>query len=586
MFVRRILATNRHRLLLQSASCRVISLADNATSIDGGTVQTRSLHHERQHQSGGGGGGRGGNRPADSTPLSATAAVIFGGSLLTYLITEKIKKDSNSVYAKEASSLEEIRKAHDTVRKDLPEYTMDEIVKHNGPSAGIWVTYGVGVYDITSFVPKHPGSDKVMLAAGGAIDPFWHIFQQHNTKEVLTLLESYRIGNLRADDVVSTKDLHDPWSAEPKRHPILKPATQKPFNAEPPASVLVDSFLTPNEFFYVRNHLPVPEVDIKSYELEMENEKTGRSKTIRFPDLLKYPKHTVTATIMCGGNRRSEMMEVKPIKGLPWGASAVGNAQWTGARLCDVLRDMGVKEGDEEGHVQFEGLDTDPTSTPYGASIPLAKAMDPRGDVILAYEMNGQPLNRDHGFPVRVIVPGVVGSRNVKWLGRIVVSRAESSSHWQQNDYKSFSPSTDWDTVDFKSAPAIQNMPVTSAICTPASGETVQVEKDGYVTVRGYAWSGGGSEIVRVDLTADGGKTWTVATLDESEKGTGPGRHWSWSLWTAKIPVPKGQRGASLEIVSKAVDSNYNTQPESFANIWNLRGVVGNAYSRVKVNVK
>ncbi|XP_035901193.1 sulfite oxidase isoform X1 [Anopheles stephensi] len=579
MFARRILLTNR-RHLLQSSSCRVIPVVvdSNATGDKaGGWMQTALLHQGQQHQSGGGSG-----TSAGVSSLSATA-VILGGSLLTYLITEKIKKGSPHVFAKEAS-LDEIRKAHDTVRKDLPEYTMDEIVQHNAPAAGIWVTYGVGVYDITSFVPKHPGSDKVMLAAGGAIDPFWHIFQQHNTHEVLSLLETYRIGNLRPDDVVGTKDLHDPWSGEPKRHPILKPATLKPFNAEPPASVLVDSFLTPNEFFYVRNHLPVPEVDIKSYELDMENEKTGRSKTIRFADLLKYPKHTVTATIMCGGNRRSEMMEVKPIKGLPWGASAVGNARWTGARLCDVLRDMGVRPGDEEGHVQFEGLDTDPTSTPYGASIPLAKAMDPRGDVILAYEMNGQPLNRDHGFPVRVIVPGVVGSRNVKWLGKIIVSRNESASHWQQNDYKSFSPSTDWDTVDFKSAPAIQNMPITSAICTPASGETVKAE-DGYVTVKGYAWSGGGSEIVRVDLSADGGKTWIVAKLDESERGTGPGRHWSWSLWSAKVPVKAGQKGP-IEILSKAVDSNYNTQPESFANIWNLRGVVGNAYSRVKVNVK
>uniref|UniRef100_A0A182IKS0 sulfite oxidase n=1 Tax=Anopheles atroparvus TaxID=41427 RepID=A0A182IKS0_ANOAO len=570
MFARQMVARHRSRLL--RVSFRAASIGSGG---DGKATMQKTTPLHQHHQSSGEG--------SKDTVLSATA-VIFGGSLLTYLITRKIKNDSEQIYAKEVSSLDEIRKAHDTVRKDLPEYTMDEVVQHNAPAAGIWVTYGIGVYDITSFVPKHPGSDKVMLAAGGAIDPFWHIFQQHNTKEVLTLLEAYRIGNLRADDVVGTKDLHNPWAAEPKRHPILKAATLKPFNAEPPASVLVDSFLTPNDFFYVRNHLPVPEVDIKSYELELENEKSGKGKVIRFGDLLKYRKHTVTATIMCGGNRRSEMMEIKPIKGLPWGPSAVGNAQWSGARLCDVLRDMGVREGDEDGHVQFEGLDTDPTSTPYGASIPLAKAMDPRGDVILAYEMNGQPLNRDHGYPVRVIVPGVVGSRNVKWLGKIIVSRNESSSHWQQNDYKSFSPSTDWDTVDFKSAPAIQNMPITSAICTPASGETLTVQ-DGFVTVKGYAWSGGGSAVIRVDLTTDGGKTWFVANIDETEQGTGPGRHWSWSLWSAKIPVKPGQSGP-IEIWSKAVDANYNTQPETFANIWNLRGVVGNAYSRVKVNIK
>lgn len=133
---------------------------------------------------------------------------------------------------------------HDQVRKDLPTYTSDEVAKHSSlPS--VWVTYGIGVYDITKFVPQHPGSDKVMLAAGNAIDPFWHVYQQHNTKEVLTLLESYRIGNIDASSFVGTEDLENPWANEPKRHPILKPASEKPFNAEPPPELLMDSFLTP-----------------------------------------------------------------------------------------------------------------------------------------------------------------------------------------------------------------------------------------------------------------------------------------------------------------------------------------------------
>ncbi|XP_062561032.1 sulfite oxidase, mitochondrial isoform X1 [Armigeres subalbatus] len=519
----------------------------------------------------------------DTNPLLATATLV-GGSLLTYWIVRKLKNASTEVYAKAAGSeQQDIRKAHTEIRKDLPVYSMDEVGQHDSPVKGIWVTYGIGVYDITSFVPKHPGSDKIMLGAGSAIDPFWHIFQQHNTTEVLTLLETFRIGNLREDDVVSTKDQHNPWVAEPKRHPILKATAQKPFNAEPPASILVDAFLTPTQFFYVRNHLPVPEVDIQEYELEIDIELTDntKSKRLKYDDLRKLPQHSVVATIMCGGNRRGEMMQVKPIKGLSWGSSAVGNARWTGARLSDVLVAMGVTS-DETSHVHFEGLDVDPTSTPYAASIPLSKAMDPRGDVILAYEMNGETLSRDHGYPIRVIVPGVVGSRNVKWLGRIVVSEEESGSHWQQKDYKSFSPNTDWDTVDFSTAPAIQYMPVTSAICSPASGDQLKAE-DGFITVKGYAWSGGGQEIIRVDVTADGGETWIVADLDQVEKDTGRGRHWSWSLWTAKVPVKSGDK---LEICSRAVDDNYNSQPETFKNIWNLRGVVGNAYSRIKVEIK
>ncbi|XP_059611744.1 sulfite oxidase, mitochondrial isoform X2 [Phlebotomus argentipes] len=497
------------------------------------------------------------------------------GTIAGALLTWATEIGDSSVEAKEKYD-SDIENHHKTIRKDLPTYKIEEISEHNNEKTGIWVTYGIGVYDVTDFVPKHPGSDKVMLAAGAAIDPFWHIFQQHNTPEVLTLLESFRIGNLNPEDQVSTKDMGDPWSGEPRRHPILKPAAQKPFNAEPPPSMLIDSFITP------KNHLPVPEIDEKTYELEFEVEGVKKVTKMTMKDLKKLPRHTVTAVVMCGGNRRSEMDSVKKVKGLFWGPSAVGNAEWTGVKLCDILNKLGVKS-DEVRHVHFEGLDTDPTSTFYAASIPLAKAMDPRGDVLLAYEMNGQPLSKDHGFPVRAIVPGTVGARNVKWLGRVYVSSEESDSHWQQKDYKGFSPSTDWDTVDFSKSPAIQHMPVTSAICYPTPGEKVKVE-NGHITVKGYAWSGGGCRIVRVDLTCDGGNSWHVAELEQEDLTKAPaGRAWSWTLWTAKIPVPN--KAKEVEIWSKAVDSNYNVQPESFENIWNLRGVLSNAYSRVKVKI-
>lgn len=138
--------------------------------------------------------------------------------------------------------------------------------------------------------------------------------------------------------------------------------------------------------------------------------------------------------------------------------------------------------------------------------------MDEKCDVILAYEMNGQPLTRDHGFPVRVIVPGTVGARNVKWLsmtnlntrrsihncrytinsllyeylylGKITVSKNESPSQWQQGDYKGLPPSMTWDNVDFSKSPAIQEMPVTSAICEPRNSDTIQVT-NGKVEVKG-----------------------------------------------------------------------------------------------------
>lgn len=416
------------------------------------------------------------------------------------------------------------------------------------------MTFGQGVYDITKFIPEHPGSKKnIMLGAGASIDGFWHTYQFHKEQKILDLLEKYRIGNLRKEDQVSTEDQGDPYANEPQRSPLLVPKSKTPFNAEPPLNLLVDNFITPVEYFYVRNHLPVPDIDEKDYELEVEIEGSGIKKTFKLDDLKKkFKKSGVVAVVMCGGNRRSEMNGVKEVRGLDWGAAACGNAVWEGVRLSDLLKELGVKS-DENLHVILEGYDHDPTSTPYATSIPLTKAMDPRGDVILAYDMNGETLNRDHGFPIRCIVPGVVGARNVKWLGKIIVGKNESDSHWQQNDYKAFSPSTDWDNVDFKTAPAIQNMPVTSAICSPNPTEKEVKITDNCIEVKGYAYSGGGNRIIRVDVTGDQGKSWITADLQQLSDGemVGPGRHYAWTLWTAKVPLSKGQK--NIEIWSKAV---------------------------------
>lgn len=530
--------------------------------------------YARQHYSNEQGNG-GGSYKFNVTAIGV-GAVFAAGSILYGLYKEKSK---HVLLAKSENS----KSSPDQKRSDLPIYTLDEVMQHATKESRIWVTYGQGVYDITDFIPQHPGgSEKISMAAGSSVEPFWMLYGVHKNPNVLAILEKYRIGNLSAEEALeATENMEDPYAKDPRRHPALKPSSKKPFNAEPPPSLLSENFITPVDLFYVRNHLPVPDISEKDYRLEINFQ--GKDFSLSLQDLkTKFEKVTVTAAIMCAGNRRGEMTQIKPVKGLNWGHAVIGNATWSGARLRDVLMHFGVKDDPGFEHVQFEGLDADVANVPYGASIPFEKAFDPKGDVILAYEMNDGPLPRDHGYPVRAVVPGVVGARNVKWLGRIIVTNVESNSHWQQNDYKGFNPSVDWDTVDFSKSPAIQELPVISAICSPDAGSVVKLDSNNSLNIKGYAWSGGGRRIVRVDVTADSGKTWYSADITAQENKKEP-HHWGWSLWSLDVPIPKGVK--EVELWAKAVDSSYNTQPESFANIWNLRGVLSNAYHRVQVKV-
>lgn len=474
-------------------------------------------------------------------------------------------------------------------KSGLPNYSLEEVKKHKDKDSRIWVTYGDGVYDITDFIDQHPGGgEKIMLAAGDSLEPFWAVFAAHNTDEVRSILEEWRIGNIAPADrgkQQSGAQKEGPYAGDPERTPILKINTNTPFNAETPTVLLDNEFITPNNLFFVRNHLPVPQIDPDKFVLEVQVT-NGEPIRLTLNDLkTKFKHYTVTATIQCAGNRRIELGKVKPVKGISWTGGAIGNATWTGVRLRDVLLHAGVKDGEEYGevhHVHLEGVDNNHlTGERYGASIPIEKAMDVRGDCILAFEMNGEEIPRDHGYPVRAVVPGTVGARNVKWLTRVAASEKEYGGFWQQRDYKGFSPSIDWNNVDFSKAPAIQELPVQSLICSPQEGSSVDAESD-EIHISGIAWSGGGRGIVRVDVSADGGKTWHVAELGDGKEQR-RGRAWAWTLWEATLPAPsKGD----TELVCKAVDTSYNVQPDSSGPIWNLRGCLSNAWHRVHIHTK
>lgn len=480
-------------------------------------------------------------------------------------------------YGNDCWQAAELEPSESTPGPPFPIFTREEVSRHHNETNRVWVTYGSDVFDVTDFLELHPGGkSKILLAAGGALEPFWALYAMHNQEHVLEILREYKVGELSPEEPPQPTP-GDPYAEDPPRHPALKVNTLKPFNAEPPPELIAENYLTPNQLFFKRNHLPVPVVDPSKYQLCIQS-RNGRKLSLSLQDLKrKFSKHEVIATLQCAGNRRAEMNAIKNTNRLGWGIGAISTARWGGVRLRDVLIHAGFKPSDD-GHVCFEGLDKDPSGTVYGASIPFKKAISLEEDVLLAYEMNGEDLPRDHGFPLRVIVPGVVGARNVKWLARITVGPEESQSHWQQRDYKGFSPSVTWDTVDFSKAPAIQEMPVQSAITEPSPNTSVT---PGELIVKGYAWSGGGKNIIRVDVSLDGGKTWQEAELT-GEKQL-PGQAWAWKLWQLKTSVPTGAK--ELNIVCKTVDKNYNQQADTVAPTWNILGVLNNAWHRVRVHV-
>jgi sulfite oxidase len=186
------------------------------------------------------------------------------------------------------------------------------------------------------------------------------------------------------------------------------------------------------DFFYKRNHGPIPIVDdLSRYSVSITGI-VNKNVQLSMADIRSLPKYDVTATLQCAGNRRTAMSKVRKVRGVGWDISALGNATWGGAKLSDVLELVGIPKLSSVTslggkHVEFVSVDRckEEKGGPYKASIPLKQATDPEADVLLAYEMNGETLNRDHGYPLRVVVPGVIGARSVKWLDSINIIEEE-----------------------------------------------------------------------------------------------------------------------------------------------------------------
>jgi sulfite oxidase len=348
---------------------------------------------------------------------------------------------------------------------------------------------------------------------------------------------------------------------------------ESPFNGGAPLNLLTQNHITPTNLFFVRNHGDVPQVDVHSFRLNIQYENKTASFTL---DEIKnnFEKVEVSATLQCAGNRRQELMAIKEIPHeLPWNVEAISHAVWAGIKLKDVLATVIKKNEAKHLHVQFQGLDETERLGKrfnFGGSIPFEKAMN--DEVILAYEMNGKPLSPVHGFPLRVIVPGFIGARSVKWLNQITIADEPSQNYFQRIAYRLFSPQVNAENVKWDDGLMLGEMNITSVICSPEENGRLT---SGAVNVCGYATTGGNRHIARVEISADDGKTWTQAELDKTNC-------FAWTLWKANLNLEKGKH----LLIVRAVDSSANTQPKDVEQVWNFKGYMNNAWHKVSFVVE
>lgn len=483
----------------------------------------------------------------------------------------------------------------------LPEYSSKDIAQFNGQiDKKVYMSYGGLVYDVTHFIANHPGgAEKIMMAAGSAVEPFWYLYRQHFASDLpMKLMEHMIVGRLaEADQEAIEEEMavlmeHDPYAKEPLRHASLIVHGDTPMNAETPSHLLTQNYLTPSSLFYIRHHHPVPFLSTKeeaTFKLTIDLSAYGKGKLeLTMDDIQKLPKTEINATLQCSGNRRGGFNEVKRTSGTAWGQGAVSTAKWGGVKLTDLMMLAGLGdpiEAEEKAgmeHVRFHALDG------MQASIGIERAMNPYGDCIVAYEMNGEPLPRDHGYPLRVIVPGYAAVRNVKWLQRIELAKTEAEGAWQQGlNYKTLPPSvTDAQDVDLKTMPSMTEVSLFSGITKVEVVDSPNSTKPGdkvLVKTSGWAWSGGGRNIVRVDLTGDNGANWTTANITQGGDQRF-GRAWAWVFWEADVKATVQDDG-TVKLASKAVDMCFNVQPEKCDHAWNVRGLGNNSWYETKVKV-
>ncbi len=320
--------------------------------------------------------------------------------------------------------------------------------------------------------------------------------------------------------------------------------------------------VTPVGLHYLLTHYDVPAVEPESWRLTVSGE---RELSLGVEDLCARPAAELTVTMECAGNGRARL-DPRPIS-QPWLLEAVGTARWRGTPLRPLLEEAGVGEGTVE--VLFTGLDRGiegGEEQAFQRALPLEEAL--RDEVLLAYEMNGAPLPPQHGFPLRLVVPGWYGMTNVKWLSRIELSNQRFGGYQQSWSYR-------LRQTEDEEGEALTRMQPRSLLVPPGIPEfltrdrTVAAEE---VLLEGRAWSGL-APIASVEVSVDGGSAWAPAELEPA------GERWAWRGWTYRWEARPGDH----VLCSRARDEAGNAQPQDAP--WNLGGYANNAVQTVRVTV-
>lgn len=340
----------------------------------------------------------------------------------------------------------------------------------------------------------------------------------------------------------------------------LKPVSDKPFNAETPFAAL-HSDVTPADLFYVRNHFDVPSLDINQFSLNV-NGAVANPLELSIEQLKEFPERNLLVVMECAGNGRASMNPA--IKGTPWNLGAISQANFTGTSLRNILESIDYSKDAIE--VRFTGMDQGMVRTggmaQFARSLPLEVAL--HEDTILAWQMNGDPLPLQHGFPLRLVVPSWYGMASVKWLEEIAVLTEPFEGFFQTKEYVYI------DEDGTANETPVSNIRVRTLILEPADGSAI---KKDIIQVSGVAWTGKG-RIARVEISFDQGTQWIEAKI---EPPTSPYGTYRWKhLWRPETP---GQ----YMIAARAYDSEGNIQPLN--SRWNKGGYGNNVIHQLTVSI-